>query len=193
MKFLSLLLLLSTSAFAASGSSNVSDVVSIGGVDIVDLSGSNFSSNSSAFVPISSIQNVKMLIGYKNSLPGATSFIKLYDSTNMTGNQYQAGGTEGFYAIKICSQNFAAGGGYANDDVFQVGYADTALSSNTTSTVPTNPKYWSGSSTGVVGFSLRNRNMCQDVSGLIHTGKYGFIVSGGGHFPDFYTVFGFEK
>lgn len=176
---ISVLLILSAlpQAFGASGSGNVSNIVSIGGA---------FHGKASlpvnppvATVPIGSYTDEYKTLYFRVNSGDANVYQAGYDPN--TGAAYVAGsgGSDRFHIYRICGTNSSGGLLYA-----QGGYGDTAAPN--TATPPTTPKYFSGrADLGIFTLDFttsESRMTCFDTSIWIPSGKYPFMqnVTGGG-------------
>lgn len=138
MKFLSLLLLLSASAFAASGSGNVSNVVGYGGGTIAVSPSINSTTESNLIIPMGDVGTYKTLTSYTGQ--GGTNWVYLHliDTSSGSNAQYQVPNGKSFHIMKICAQNNAP----ATQLSFSIG-TSTATFTDSSATVPTSPVYFS--------------------------------------------------
>lgn len=127
--FLSVLVF-SQSVFAASGSANVSNVISLGGNGI---SSNDPSANASAFsLPIGSLSNTVLLVAGTTVTGGANFLYGLYSASSpTTSTQYQVPAGKTLYIIG--NWYYSSGANAA----IQFGYGTAALAAEDTNVDPT--------------------------------------------------------
>lgn len=142
MKYLLILSLLVSSAFASSGSGNVSNVASLGGIA---LSNTGTVSSQAGFNAISVPQQNPTVSAYKTLMGTSINsggYVAFFDSTASTSVQYQVPNAKKFYVGQVCYD--IAGG--VTQQSFSIGFA-TATFTNGTATPPTGAVCWGGTCT----------------------------------------------
>lgn len=144
---LGLILLFSSSVFAASGSGNVSSVIGFGGFGITNGSNTATVSPPNIFIPAGSqavagsAPLLKVLVSFQVNGTGAT-YNAFFDPSDGTNTQYVVPGSKKFYVSAICWDFLNS----TNSRSFSIGSATAAFTTGTTS-VPTGSSIW-GNATG---------------------------------------------